>query len=101
MADTRRCRAQVGGAAADPSTHPGTASGRLMVYMGPTGQPRRIRPMAKDDWKREHDERLAKLGLGGNRAQPESPRCIHCGNPFDPHSSTGGAVGICQRCIDG
>jgi hypothetical protein len=56
--------------------------------------------MSKDDWKRERDERLAKLGLRGSAEQNEGPQCIHCGNPFNPHLSTGGEFGICQNCID-
>lgn len=56
--------------------------------------------MAKDDWKRERDERLAKLGLHGDDDVGEGPHCVHCGQPFNPHLSAGGEFGICQSCID-
>jgi transposase-like protein len=57
--------------------------------------------MADDDWKRERDERLVKLGLRKNRDSDQRPRCIHCGQPFDARLSSGGELGICQDCIDG
>jgi hypothetical protein len=54
--------------------------------------------VAKEDPKRDRDERLARLGL--RPPGTDQPRCVHCGRPFLVHGSSGGAVGICQACID-
>lgn len=35
-----------------------------------------------------------------SRDSLHAPGCIHCGQPFDPHLSSGGAYGICQSCVD-
>lgn len=55
--------------------------------------------MADYDPKKHRDAVLAQLGLDG-AARNDEPRCIHCGQPFRSHESTGAEVGICQRCID-
>jgi len=52
-----------------------------------------------ENWKKERDERLKKLTLG-NYPPKGNAECIHCGQPFFMHESTGGDVGICQQCID-
>lgn len=53
--------------------------------------------MAEDDWKKERDERLQRLGL---RPGPDSrPRCIHCGRPFDILMASAAEHGLCDDCL--
>lgn len=53
----------------------------------------------EENWKTERDERLKKAGIGITPLKGDAD-CVHCGQPFFMHESSGGDVGICQRCID-
>ncbi len=66
--------------------------------------------MTKDDRNRDaearkdkdYDKMIRERESQKNAGRDEShiPGCIHCGQPFDSHLSSGGAYGICQSCID-
>lgn len=54
--------------------------------------------MAQDDWKRERDERLARLWLRP-RADDRGPGCVYCGGPLRGDGSAHEDAGLCDDCL--
>jgi hypothetical protein len=62
-------------------------------------------PKESADARKEREYRLMESELHrqfrpSSSSEVVGPQCVHCGQPFDPHASTGGEYGICQSCID-